>query len=227
MVDWLIRVAFLVIEVEICILLFILIRENLFKRRRGKRRPPESTPRQDTEYDYDTSDGPAAGARRAEYPTYPPAAPLAPDVFQEEGDTVASPDILPDIFSGNDDVPFTEQEEAPHETVEPSIKEMLTCGLQSLGGVHSYSSQAMLVEQKEGEFLVIILESGGIQALPSTEYTNEKRLMDVFSSFFQFTMPARSNARKFQIRCTKPAILVRNWSGFSLESKGLLEVHAD
>lgn len=227
MVDWLIRAVFLVIEVEICILLLILIRENLSKRRRRKCRPPEPPPTQDAEYDHDISDGPVADARRAEHPPYPPAVPPVPNVFQEEDDTAASPDILPDILSGKDDVPFTEQEDLPRKTVELPIKAKLTCGLQSLGGVHSYSSQAVLVEQKGGEFYVIICENGLIQALPAENRPNEQILSDAFSSFFQFIMPERSDAKKFRIKCTKAAMLVRNGPGFSLKSKGLLEVYAD
>lgn len=228
MVDWLIRVAFLVIEVEICILLLILVRENLVKRRRKKSRPPESPPPQDTEYDHDISGGPATGAKRTEYPPDPPAAPPVPDVLQKEDDLTVSPDIPPGILSGKDDDPFTDQEDAPRKTAGlPPIKAQLTCGLQSLGGVPSYSSQAMLVEQEKGEFFVIIYEDGRIRALPSAECTSERRLMDAFDQFFQFTMPEQSNAKKFRIRCSKAAILVRNGAGFSLESKGLLEVYAD
>ena len=226
MIDCLIHMVFLGIEVEIFILLLILIRGNLNKRRKKKSHSHQSPPPQDIEHYHDTPAGPMDGARPAEHLSHLSAVPPESDFPQAASNAGESPNMPPDIFSEKDDLAFMDQDDAPSETDELPVRDQLICSIKNLEYSKSYSSEAMLVEQKEGEFLVVILENGKIQAMPLEKCTTERILDDMFSLFFNFSMPTQSDSKKFQIKCEKAALLVRKGQGFCLQSKGCLKLDA-
>lgn len=226
MIDSLIHTVFLGIEIEILILLFILIRENLFKQGKRRHHPPSPPPQQNVRYQ-STSTTPTSDVGRTEQLAHSLTDSSESDSHQEAAGTPASPDISQDISPHEDDASSKYQDDTPREIAELSIKKQLICSIKDLNGVNAYSSQAQLVEKEHGELLVVILENGSILAIPSGNITTERKLNDVFRPFFEFDMPTQPDAKKFRITCERAAGLTKNNQSFSLLSKGRLKVDVD
>lgn len=245
MLDILIHIFFLVIEILICRILWIVPQLlKSFYQERGYTEQKESRKVKKDTVQRDDSDGASA---KTETPL-----PHTVDSMEQTPPSRADIDVpspetsfVPEEgLSVRKEPPPVQKEEVPAEasdqpvhsdrgggaspdkTDQLLVKQMIRCSLRDLNSVNTYGERVYLAENPSGELLVMIYQNGLIKGSPSQDYANERTLNDLFSVCFEFDIPRWPKAKKFSICCTKEAILERDDEGFWVQEKGRLKVAA-